>query len=528
MNKYVLIVLISLVALWPFLRPGFFKSHDGEWMVIRFSAFHQTLASGQLPVRFVDRLNNNYGYPVLNFLYPLPFYVAEFFKVSGFGFVNSIKIVFIFSTLISSVFMFWALRQKFSELASFAGAILYLFSPYRFVDLYVRGSIGENLAFAIIPIIIGCIFKIARGDTRFLPILSISIGLLILSHNVIAILFVPLAFVITLILIKGKLQILTSFIFGFIISMFFWLPAFYDLQYVYLSQIKVSEISDHLVSLSQLILPSWGYGPNPRVPAGLSPQMGLVNIAVFLTAIYLRLIQKKKNYLVDFLLIIYLVNFFLMSKFSKFLWVNFPFVDTIQFPWRLLSIQITISAILAAFVLNFKKFKSFPVYLLISASVISTIAYTKPSAFVNRSEGFYSTNEDSTTARDEYLPLWVKVKPKNRADQKIEIINGDAKIEKSKVRPASYKVSISAFNETNFQVNTIYFPGWKVKANDNKLPIDYQNTQGLITFQLPKGLYEIVISYERTPIHLASEALSLVALIALGIWIFKLWLNKKS
>src|SRR3989344_6542362 len=100
MKKHlILLIFVSLIALWPFFKKGFFESHDGEWMVIRFSAFHQTLAAGQFPVRFVDRLNNNYGFPVTNFLYPLPFYLSEIPKALGFGFVDSVKITFISSTV---------------------------------------------------------------------------------------------------------------------------------------------------------------------------------------------------------------------------------------------------------------------------------------------------------------------------------------------------------------------------------------------------------------------------------------------
>src|SRR4030043_876111 len=181
-------------------------------MVIRFSAFHQTLVTGQFPVRFVDRLNNNYGYPVLNFLYPLPFYWAEIPKILGFNFVNSIKIIFILSTLVSAIAMLWALSQIFSKEASFAGAVIYLFTPYRFVDLYVRGSLGENLAFAVIPLILGCIFKIAHEKKLYLLLLSISTALLVLSHNVIAFLFLPLFLLIAMIFIKKeKLQVLFFF-----------------------------------------------------------------------------------------------------------------------------------------------------------------------------------------------------------------------------------------------------------------------------------------------------------------------------
>src|SRR3989338_10345632 len=122
-SQIFLIIVFSLIALWPFFKKGYFVSHDGEWMVIRFSAFHQALASGQIPVRFVDRLNNNYGYPVLNFLYPLPFYLAEIPKLLGFGFVDSIKIIFVASTFASAFAMYWALIQIFTKWAAFAGAI---------------------------------------------------------------------------------------------------------------------------------------------------------------------------------------------------------------------------------------------------------------------------------------------------------------------------------------------------------------------------------------------------------------------
>src|SRR4030042_3821200 len=126
---FIILIFTSLIAVWPFLKKGFFQSHDGEWMVIRFTAFHQTLASGQFPVRFVARLNNNYGYPVMNFLYPLPFYFAEVPKVLGFGFVDSIKIIFVISTIASVGAMYWALSQLFNKQASLAGAIVYLFIP---------------------------------------------------------------------------------------------------------------------------------------------------------------------------------------------------------------------------------------------------------------------------------------------------------------------------------------------------------------------------------------------------------------
>lgn len=523
MKRYLLLIIVlSLLALWPFFKKGFFESHDGEWMVIRFTAFHQTLGSGQFPVRFVDRLNNNYGYPVLNFLYPLPFYFAEIPKIAGFNFVDSIKIVFIISTVISVAAMFWALSQIFEKRASFVGSIVYLFIPYRFVDLYVRGSLGENLAFTFVPLVAGSIFKVAKGSRVFLPAIAISVAGLILSHNVMAIIFLPFFLTMALILVKkDKLAIVGAFFLGILITTFFWLPALYDLRFVRFSQIDISSISDHLVNPGNLIIPSWSYGPTPNSPTGMSVQFGIVALAIFLSVFYLRQRVKTKNLLSDIFLIIFVLVFFLMTKFSLPFWRNLPFVDIIQFPWRLLSLIVFIAAFLAAYVINIlQKKKTILAALIIAASVISTIAYTKPSVFINREDGFYSTNEDSTTVKDEYLPLWASAAPPERANQKIKVNPNQAIVNTAEIKPARYKAIITANDNTEVQVNSVYFPGWQAKVDNGKVPIDHQNKYGLITFNLPQGEHEVIIYYGRSSSHLVSEMISAVAILITGIFFY--------
>src|SRR3990167_1912376 len=87
------ILVASMIVLWPLARLGFFVSDDGEWMIIRLSAFYQSLAEGQFPVRFLGRLNHSYGYPVANFLYPGFLYIGSVIHRIGFSFVDSIKLI---------------------------------------------------------------------------------------------------------------------------------------------------------------------------------------------------------------------------------------------------------------------------------------------------------------------------------------------------------------------------------------------------------------------------------------------------
>ena len=75
---------------------------------------------------------------------------------------------------------------------------------------------------------------------------------------------------------------------------------------------------------------------------------------------------------------------------------------------------------------------------------------------------------------------------------------------------------INSNDDVEVKVNTIYFPGWRVVANNNTAQINYMNQYGLITFKLPKGNYNVIIQYTRTPVHLASEIISIIALVLTG------------
>lgn len=524
-KKIFLVVFFCLFALWPFFKKGYFESHDGEWMVIRFTAFHQTLRAGQIPVRFTDRLNNNYGYPVLNFLYPLPFYLAEIPKIIGFGFVDSIKIIFVISTLASAAAMFWAIRQLFGNWESLSAAILYVYFPYRFVDLYVRGSFGENLAFIFLPLIFGCIIKIEKGLKIFKPVIAFCVTALILSHNIIAALFIPIFIAISfLISKKERISLVTAFFLGIAMSAFFSLPAILDLKYVRLSQIKVSNIEDHLSSIGQLIIPSWGYGPNPQ--DSFPTQLGIVPIAILISSLALFLREKKKSSIVGLLLSISALCAFLMIKVSSHIWDWIPFLDVIQFPWRLLSVVMFASSILGAYVVSSAANKKLVSVIVIIAAICASILYTLPKDFVNRGDGFYATNEDTTTVRDEYMPLWATVKPEKRADNKIEIQNGQ--IISQKIKPGNYQLETKTGSNSQVVVNTIYFPGWQVKVDGKVTPINYQNKFGLINFELPEGEHKVIIKYAHSSAHLASEIISIIAILATGVYFLTKWQKRNS
>src|SRR3990170_4037105 len=93
-NSIIFLTLTALIPLIPLLHPGLPVTHDGQDHVARIANFYQNLSEGNIIPRWAENLNWGYGHPILEFLYPLPSYLASLFHFFGFTLVDSVKIVF--------------------------------------------------------------------------------------------------------------------------------------------------------------------------------------------------------------------------------------------------------------------------------------------------------------------------------------------------------------------------------------------------------------------------------------------------
>src|SRR3989344_6237514 len=181
------VIILTLPAVSFLAISGFPTTDDGNWMIIRFSSFYQEFMNGQIPVRFLTRLNFGYGYPVANFLYPGFMYFAIPLAPLV-GFINATKLVIVFSFIISSSFIYLWLQKIFTRFAALFGTIVFTYLPYHLFDLYKRGSVGEIFAFVWVAF---CLWMVEEKNPF---LLSIGAALLAISHNTIFILFLPLIF----------------------------------------------------------------------------------------------------------------------------------------------------------------------------------------------------------------------------------------------------------------------------------------------------------------------------------------------
>ncbi len=134
---------------------------------------------------------------------------------------------------------------------------------------------------------------------------------------------------------------------------------------------------------------------------------------------------------------------------------------------------------------------------------------------------------ETTTWDDEYLPKWVKEKPKDYEGEKVKIISGQGKITDLDWGYYQKSFVFSGEEESVLELAHIYYPGWKVLVNGQPKEIDYSNDGGLMTVSLSPGRNEVNFVFSRTPLRLTFEIVSLIGLAITGFLFIKSFKSRK-
>lgn len=544
LNSLFLIILISILPLLSLLHPGLPITHDGQDHVARIANFYASLSSGNIIPRWANNLNWGFGHPILMFLYPLPSYIASLFHFTGLSLIDSVKAVFGFSYILSGIFMFLWLRNFLGKFPAMVGAIIYLYAPYRFVDLYVRGAIGEHVAFIFIPAVCYFLLKLSLyGKFNFFYFLGLSISTagLILSHNAISLMFLPFVAIYFLYLFyihKNKLLLSTSIIgilYGFLLSAFFWIPAFMEGKYTLRDIVTKNETLSRFVDFENLIYSPWNFGGTGM----FSTQIGIIPwIFVLLLPLCFYLLIKKKGETNNLILLIiafafFFLSIFIMLEISKPVWTIITTLQKFQFPWRFLSVSVfSISLVSALVVYSLKNQRIQSIFFLIVlvSSVLVTKDYWKAEDFLNKPESFFSSIYNGTTDTGESAPIWSVRFMEKRPKDSVEVIEGKARIKKLSRTTNSRSYEIVSNGRSKIRENTLYFPGWMVFVDGKEQAPEFQdpNSRGLMTFFLNNGRHKVDIEFGNTKLRTFADSISFVSLsslILLSIGFRKKWLR---
>lgn len=535
-----LLLVLAIPALKSLLIPGAFTSHDLTHHIIRQITMDKLLSEGQFPPRWSGDLAYGYGYPLFIFNYPLPALAGEVFHKAGLNFVDSVKSVLFLSLVLSISGMYLFLRSLFkSKMAAFLGAIFYLYAPIHLIVVYVSGAAGASFALIFPPLILWAIYKIweVKKPQPYLLLGSLSFAGLILSHNITALIFMPviLAYVAALKLLDPKKghflrNIGLMFLWGLGLSAFFWLPALMEKQYIRYDTLTKGIYQNQFPSLNQIVYSPWGYGlSHPKQPeGGMSYQVGLIHILVMIILISsLWFYRKRKEFLIlgTLCVVSFLASIFFMLEISQSLWDNLPFLSYIQFPVRILIVPIFMASIAAALLIKHAPYKKLLFIILLILLLYANRNHLGINQQFNPQDEYYQalSHKTTTTSFDEDLPIWVDKMQTDIDHQKFIFVSGGGSIKVLENKSARVLADIESTSSATVRFNQYYFPGWEIKVDGNKIDYNYltADNRGLPVFKIEKGNHQVLAEFKNTYDRNIADSISLFSIVLLIILIIR-------
>jgi len=537
---YMIILFLSFLTIQPLLSSGFFPMHD-DTQVARVIVMAHALLHGQFPVRMVSDLGYGYGYPIFNFYGPLPYYVGGILHVLGLDALTATKLMIGIGVVIGSISIFLCSASIFGTLGGLFSMVLFTYFPYRAVQLYVRGAVGELWATAFLPLVLFGLLLVTQKDKRIKGVLigSISLSAVILSHTVFgyivtgAITFVAVVLFIVSFFWKKEMTrslgisgiLLTMFALG--ITAFFWLPAFTEMSYTNVGKVigSSANLKDHFICPLQLWDSPWGFGGSaPGCLDGMSFKLGKLQIIYFIVPLFLWILAKEKGKRINTIMMMLtgltVFLFFLMLPVSEAVWRYVPFSSFVQYPWRFLGLLSIGMALVCGYIFFRKKsVVSILIFILLAGSVVMVnLKLFSPQYIYEGSEQSFESKEDlrwrASKLSDEYLPKDLKL-PETASQIVNDRVSGNEGV---RVRTLSETETyglyeIDADESKDLKLNMAYFPGWTYSIDG--IPAKLNVVEGQPHVVLSSGISLLEIRFTDTVVRKVGNGISVLTVLGL-------------
>lgn len=550
-----LIIALSLYAAIPLVQPYFFASDDGAYHIFRLMQLDRAIRDGAFYPRWAPDFFFGYGFPIFNYYAPLTYYAGEVFHLLGLGYIDSIKALIVASMALSGMAAYLYAADFLSPKAALLVGLLYLYAPYHLVDLYVRGDIAQLMAYLWFPLILFCFSRLlSRPSWAYLTPAALAYAGLILTHNVLALLFSPFLLAYCLLFSLASplrqqqgihtplMKATSALLLAYGLSAFYWLPALAEQGFVHVERLRYYDFHEEFLGLGKLL----SLEPIQRYASGLLGaevpryQLGLIQtILAGLGSVMLlwrwKSLRARARAEGLFALLSFLFALFLTLPFSSWFWESLPLIALIQFPWRFLALMVLPSALLGGLLLEMlgSRWRGIAFAALVPLILISSLWGLHPSQ-TNLSEAQVTPggsialelayNVLGTTSTHEYVPIWVKEEPviSPLAVAALRDVSPpplhpttqppstQADFLERKATSAAYR--LRALEPTKVVFNTLYFPGWRARVDGKEAEVAASEPEGLISLSLPAGEHRVELRFGETPLRLAADLLSFISL----------------
>lgn len=554
----IVFVVAVLAARTLIFEKGYFNMHD-DLQMMRQLEMEKCFLDGQIPCRWVPDMGYGYGFPLFNFYPPLPYLVGEVFRVLQFSFVGTVKLDFALSIILSGITMYYLAKEFFGKWGGMVSSIFYMWAPYHAVDIYVRGEMGEGWAMVWLPLILWTAYRLIKSDKKetikWIIGLALAWAGLLLTHNLIAMIFMPVFAVWCLIFwIKshniGKFfQIFSSGVIALGLTSFFTLPAVLEQKYIHIATLTQGyyEFFAHYATIGQLLFSRfWGYGASVWGPNdGMSFQVGQVHwiLSLVILALGAFAFINRKKYKIDSY-VLYIIFFavlfawfaaFLTHQNSYFIWKRISILAFVQFPWRFLVLVILGFSLAAGSIVLLVKNKivwALVCLLLIVLNWNYFLPMGGKMGALTDAQKFSGVAWDlqRTAGIYDYLPLTATENPKASQATLAEIMNGEGQIKNASQGTDWAKFNTNLSSNSIIRVDLFQFPTWKILVDGKSIQPFIPSTEkwGRMYINIPAGAHSVYLKLQNTPLRNISNTISLISwllLLSFPFWKKKLFIS---
>jgi len=548
--------ILTIPAFYFLLKPGIYWNMHDDMQMIRQLEMEKCFQDGQIPCRWTPDLGYGYGYPLFNFYPPLPYLVGEPIRLLGLSFVSTIKLTAFLQIILSAGFMYLLGLELAGPFGALLGSLFYTYAPYHAVNVYVRGAMNEAWAAVFFPLIFLFSYRfVKKSNLLDLLGLSISFGLILLSHNPMALIISPFLLVWVLFwsyqkyklkfkpLLSLFLKLLCAGFLAIFLSAFYTLPVLFESRFVQIDSMFQGyyNYTVHFVSVFQLFISNvWGDGPSIWGPLDqLSFSVGYLQWIIPLLGIILiiYLCFRKKIKINIFIPFFILTMFGLFSAFmtherSSFIWRLIPTLQKIQFPWRFLNLSnFFFSAAVIFTPLIISKFiSSKPIRLIIYLSLSILVVIINYQNFYPITSGPLSDqqkfqgiawNNQITSGIYDYLPKTASTAAKYPAQNYIDALNPNVKYSLNNAKKGTDWLffNLSLDNQAKVTISQLYFPDFKIFDYDKELSFTVEPEFGRMVVDLSPGYHRLYVKLFNTPIRTISNIVSLIAWLSVATYL---------
>lgn len=541
----VVLAVLAAACCAPLATPGWFASHESIRPIARALAAYHEVAAGDPYPRWVQDAYLGKGAPLFDFYPPAFSFLVAWAHALGVPFLLGAKGVLYLLFVVGAVGVFQWVRPHLGHHPALVAAILYLFAPYHFVDLYVRGAVAEFTSLAAVPwLFLGIDRLVGRSSSRGFAALALSSAAIVFSHFLGALMVAPFAVayaVARAIRSPGAWDALgrvaAGALLGAALSAFFWLPALAEQGALSADRLERSVTgyyapTEHFVRPAQWLDPAWGFGPSAfeGFSDGMSFQVGLLLLgAIAWSLLLLPWVRRDDRRFVLLSLAMGAAALWLTSASSSSCYARGP-LRLVQFPWRFLGpATLFLAAGGAGFARAAVGWRGWAGAVTTVATAVLALALSAPQ---RRVESTLPVADDLASIEaavaadpwsakfgneDEFLPR--DANPQAAASLRGGPSPGGLRvaIDSVQARRSDLTFRVTADEEGGGVVFVPWhqFPGWKV-ALDGREWSFVPGPEGFLSFRVPQGSHVARVHFGTTPLRVAGWSLAALGLVALG------------